>query len=147
MDINFKSKETGGISRNQNSSRVGRLAIFSVLIVIMVGVWYFWKGGSLPLATHGYQAVFLTNGQVYFGKLESAHGWLVLNDIYYLQASESLQQTATPTDNKNVQLVKLGTELHGPEDAMFIERDKVLFWENLKEDSKVVEAIKKDKPD
>jgi hypothetical protein len=37
--------------------------------------------------------------------------------------------------------VKLGSELHGPQDAMFIDSDKVMFWENMKDDSKVVQAI------
>jgi hypothetical protein len=100
-----------------------------------------------------YQAVFLTNGQVYFGKLDFEHKWAVLHDIYYLQKTEQLQQAvgAAPADpnllpsnpsNQQFQLVKLGTELHGPEDEMFIDRDKILFWENLRDDSRVVQKIK-----
>jgi hypothetical protein len=37
--------------------------------------------------------------------------------------------------------VKLGNELHGPEDEMTIEKAQVLYWENLKPSGKVSEAI------
>ncbi len=103
-----------------------------------------------------YQAVFLTNGQVYFGKLSQKHGgWIILKDIYYLQVTQNLQQasggnsdTATTgqsqatQQDQQVQLVKLGSELHGPEDEMFIARDKILFWENMSENSKVLNSIR-----
>jgi hypothetical protein len=101
-----------------------------------------------------YQAVFLTNGQVYFGKLDFEGHWYVLRDIYYLQVTQELQPASgngssqnitTPQNNsqqQKVQLVKLGSELHGPEDAMYIARDKIMFWENLKSDSRVIQTIK-----
>ncbi len=99
--------------------------------------------------TSKYQAVFLTNGQVYFGKLKNVSGkYVELTDIYYLQVQQSVQpqNKDTPaTDNPNVSLAKLGGELHGPEDKMSINRDQVLFWENLKPDAKVSKAIKDNK--
>lgn len=92
-----------------------------------------------------YQALFLTNGQVYFGHLQSVDGsYVKLKDIYYLQ----VQQQVQPDQNKNnqqqpqVSLAKLGGELHGPEDVMYVDRSQVLFWENLKNDGKVATAIK-----
>lgn len=92
-----------------------------------------------------YQAVFLTNGQVYFGKLQNATGeYLRLTDIYYLQVDSEIQSGEKADKNaadSNVQLIKLGNELHGPQDEMQISAQQVLFWENLKKDSKVSEAI------
>jgi hypothetical protein len=91
-----------------------------------------------------FQAVFLTNGQVYFGKVAKVdNGYVKLSNIYYLQ----VQQTVQPTDKSanqqpQVSLAKLGGELHGPEDVMYINRSQVLFWENLKDDGKVAKAIK-----
>ena len=38
-------------------------------------------------------------------------------------------------------LIKLGEELHEPEDLMIINKDNILFIENLKADSKIVKAI------
>ncbi|MDP2736693.1 MAG: hypothetical protein Q8O59_02830 [bacterium] len=95
-----------------------------------------------------YQAVFLSNGQVYFGKVTDANiQTLVLENIYYLrsagnlQTSEAKNSTTTP-ETDNFSLVKLGNELHGPEDKMSINLSQVLFVEDLKIDSKVVEAIR-----
>jgi hypothetical protein len=99
-----------------------------------------------------YQAVFLTNGQVYFGKLAVVNpGYLKLTDIYYLQVQSSSNGTTSAsqlsatasTTGSNVQLVKLGNELQGPEDMMAINREQVLFWENLKPSGKVTQAIDK----
>jgi hypothetical protein len=137
------------------------LISLAILVVVVVLVWYFAgakSGKVLGASTSGtYQAVFLTNGQVYFGKLSDANSnWITLTNIYYLQVTQNLQAAATSDQTKNatpsttgaanqsqnnIQLVKLGSELHGPTDEMHIERDKVLFWEDMKDDSKVVQAI------
>ena len=92
-----------------------------------------------------YQAVFLTNGQAYFGKVTDIDSnFLTIKNIYYLQAG----QTAQPKDNAStsstpLSLVKLGSEIHGPEDQMNIARSQILFYENLKNNSQVVQAIQK----
>jgi len=100
-----------------------------------------------PIVVNGeYTAVFLTNGQVYFGKVASVRGDnTVLIDIYYLQVSNPLQQTppAQASQQPQLSLVKLGNELHGPQDEMVINNDHILFTERLKGDGKVVQAIAK----
>jgi hypothetical protein len=99
------------------------------------------------IAKDKYQAVFLSNGQVYFGKLQNVSGkYVELTDIYYLQVQQSVQpqnKDVPATTDPNVSLAKLGGELHGPENKMSINREHVLFWENLKPDAKVSQAIKK----
>jgi hypothetical protein len=121
---------------------VAVLAWSTVAILTSTGV----IGPNASINKDDYQAVFLTNGQVYFGKLQNAKGeYLQLTDIYYLQVDSSIQSgeeaQAAASDN-NVQLIKLGNELHGPRDEMQISNQQVLFWENLKPDSRVSEAIK-----
>ena len=91
-----------------------------------------------------YQAVFLSNGQVYFGSLsdEEGHQFIVLQNVFYLQVTQPpqpLKQGEVPPTNIN--LVKLGGELHGPTDEMRINRDQVLFIEDMKSDSRVTQAI------
>jgi len=85
-----------------------------------------------------YQAVFLTNGQVYFGKLNDDGGnYVKLSDIYYLQTQEKVQpKDNKSTDQSNLTLIKLGKELHAPADEMNISRQQVLFWENIQDDGK-----------
>lgn len=130
--------------------------LWPVIIVIVLGVagWFAWSSmssGATAIDSSKYQAVFFTNGQVYFGKLQSFNsGYLKLTDIYYLQSQQSsgdnknsANPQSTSTDQNNVQLIKLGDEIHGPEDQMIISKDQVLFYENLKTDGKVTQSIKK----
>ncbi len=118
-----------------------------VVVLLVLGVWFAWSkmGGDAGVKSGQYQAVFLTNGQVYFGKVSDVNnGYVKLSDIYYLQVQQSVQPTdksKSSNDQSQVSLAKLGSELHGPEDSMNINRDQVLFWENLKNDGKVVQAI------
>jgi hypothetical protein len=116
-----------------------------VVAVLLLGCLGWWVYGMFSdgVMRDRYQAVFLSNNQVYFGKISNVNSdYVDLNDIYYLQVQQSVQ----PSDknaNPQVSLAKLGSELHGPEDRMRINRDQILFWENLKDNGKVVEAIKK----
>lgn len=96
--------------------------------------------------TDKFQAVFLNGGQVYFGKLVDVdRSTLAMKDIYYLrvnQNSSAVQPEAADQSAPDISLAKLGKELHGPEDVMFINKDQVLFWENLTDEGAVVKAIK-----
>lgn len=122
------------------------------IIVIAVVVFIFSNKTSNPsissqIKKDRYQAVFLnsTDGQVYFGKLAVFNNaFYKLSDIYYVRV-----QTVQPdkTDPKaevkqNISLAKLGNEIHGPEDVMYINKGNVMFFENLKEDGQVVKAIR-----
>ncbi len=129
-----------------------------VLIIVVVFVLALAAGAYLAISKNGpfnennniktseNQALFLTNGQVYFGHLSGLnHKYVMITDIFYLQVqqSQSLQQGTGGDTSSQVSLAKLGNELHGPEDKMFISSDQVLFWENLKPDGKVSQAIAK----
>lgn len=120
-------------------------------VVIAAAGWFGWsalQGGGPAIDSGKYQAVFFTNGQVYFGKLSSVNSdYLKLTDVFYLQAqaggdddSENPQQ-ASSGQGSNATLIKLGDEIHGPEDAMIISKDQVLFYENLKDTGKVSTTI------
>ncbi len=143
--------------RNALTAASGRTILIMLLIAALLGLavtrYFMQRQSSFASAVQAdrYQAVFLTNGQVYFGKINAITGnGYKLSDIYYLQVQQSVQ----PDTNKNqaqnqnqnqpqsLSLAKLGNELHGPENAMYIESKQVLFWENLKDDSQVVKAIK-----
>src|SRR3989344_1338265 len=108
---------------------------------------FFFQWPRLPIKAD-IQAVFLANGQVYFGRVgQSNLKYVELTDIYYLQLEEQLQGDGAPKEIKapDLSLLKLGNELHGPEDRMIITKDHIVFIEDLKEDSKVVEAIRANK--
>lgn len=125
------------------------LIAMSVLVITALGLSLFANSKGFwqyAVKQNQYQAVFLTNGQVYFGKIRSINaGYLNLADIYYLQAQQPVQPQANASpqtqSQPNLSLVKLGNEIHGPEDSMYIERSQILFWENLKTNGKVAQAI------
>lgn len=160
--------------RNRRRSTIGIVLI--VCLVVLVLILFFAvkelkgiKGGegnspassgsglfsqsadNLKIDQGKYQAVFLTNGQVYFGKISAHQGnYVELDDIFYLQVKPVLQQGDNTNSNNNtnaqaqkteLSLVKLGNELHGPLDRMMINRDQIVFIEDLKDDSKVTDAI------
>ncbi len=84
-----------------------------------------------------YQAVFLDNGQVFFGKLEkggSDHP--LLREVYYIgqQASPDGKQVA------NI-LLKRGGEWHGP-DSMYLTKNHIVIIEPVSATSRVAELIK-----
>jgi hypothetical protein len=125
--------------------------VYLILAVVVVYAIVYTNGFGLinkKSANSGWQAVFLSNGQVYFGHLGSSDKQFAeLSNIYYLQVDqqESLQPgkttTAATTEQPKLTLIKLGNELHGPNDKMTINRDHILFIEDMKSDSKVVAAI------
>lgn len=87
-----------------------------------------------------YYAFFLNNDQVYFGKLLSNNKEeVVISKVYYVSSNENT--TTDQSGQPQFQLIKLGNELHGPTDKMYINRNQVLFYEQLRKDSKIVESI------
>jgi hypothetical protein len=127
------------------SSKVLVVVLIVVGIALLAGMslWFF-RGSNSAVKGDQYQAVFLTNGQVYFGKLSNPNNkYVELKDIYYLQVTQQEIQEGSndASADPQISLAKLGNELHGPEDSMYISRDQVLFWENLKGDGDVVTAI------
>lgn len=159
--MEFKSSQSNRVVQGQamNDQRTGMnmndfqsnskkvwmaIAGLVVVIVLICGGMWLWRTMNTGVKGGQYQALFMTNGQVYFGHLSGVdEKYVNLKDIYYLQVQQSVQ----PAEKKDkdaqpqVSLAKLGSELHGPEDEMHINREQVLFWENLKDDSKVVKAI------
>lgn len=88
-------------------------------------------------------AVFLTNGQVYFGHMSKSGGDVVLKDIYYIQTNQAnaAANAQTQQQQPNLSLVKLGNELHGPVDLMRINKQQIILTEEMKEDAQVVKSI------
>lgn len=93
---------------------------------------------ALPFSgTEKLSAVFLLDGEAYFGHLDDAP-WsdsVTLTDVYYL---EDARKTTT---DLAVGLLKRGGELHQPADGMHIRRDKVLGIERVSLDSPLARAI------
>ncbi len=136
-----KSKKLPGLL----AAAVGALVVLGLIWWLVSGN----SGNSAPLIqSDKYQAVFLTNGQVYFGKLSQQNsGYMKISSVFYLQRKATASddktnpQSAAAQTANDVELIKLGNEIHGPEDVMVIPRDQILFYENLKSDGSVSKTI------
>ncbi len=134
------------VVKKNNHIRIFKLFVYLLLVCVLVlisffGYRYFMSQKNL---SKPYVAVFLTNGQVYFGKtLKNNENEMVLKNVYYLRdvASERVGESAEAI-TKQLSIIKLGTEVHGPTDMIFINKSSVLFFEELRDNSKVVETIK-----
>lgn len=122
--------------------------LFSLTILAIALATLFYFGGKREgefVNKDRVQAVFLTSGQVYFGKVKDiTNQYVDLQEVYYLNSQQQPDTEGTSETNTQAttfSLVKLGCELHGPVDQMIINRDQVSFWENLKDDGKVAKAI------
>jgi len=144
-------KPTAG--KNKTKLDFGKVSslfmLFTVTIlafILVLGLVFLSDGNqeAEAIQTERYQAVFLDSqdGQVYFGKMGVFNkDMYVLTDIYYVRVENPIQPQGTEAQQPNISLAKLGNELHGPQDVMYISRDRVLYWENLKDDGQVVTAI------
>ena len=151
MQRNLGSRHLGEERNLKKPLIIGGGAVVALLIVVTL-VWSLitsFGGGGTGIDGSKYQAVFFTNGQVYFGKLHTFNDeYMKLTDIYYLQTQSATTEDSknpqqTSSDSGNPTLIKLGSEIHGPEDEMIVSKDQVLFYENLKTDGKVAQSIEK----
>ena len=119
------------------------LVLIALIVVVLLVRAQILRGGTSALFASSavdvidrnlYQAVFLTNGSTYFGRLqEQGSDWFVLSDVFYLSSS----------DQSGTQLIKRGSEPQGPKEPMLISRQQVLFIENMRDDSDIVALIKR----
>jgi len=87
--------------------------------------------------TTEYQAVFLDNGQAFFGKVEHPGAdYLLLEDVFYIQR----QVNQDTNEVKNI-LIKRGSEWHGP-DLMYINNSHIVLIEPVAAGSQVAKLIK-----
>lgn len=100
------------------------------------------SNSSAP-SSSDYVAIYMENSKVYFGKMEGADSdEPKLTDVFTLNVNTS-QAEDNETPQTEFELVKLTDQFQAPTDLLVLSRNKILYWEPLKSDSRVVEAIKK----
>ena len=125
------------------------LAIVLLFAVAAAGAAYGLKNQTLfkkTQAPNKFHAVFLTNGQVFFGVIRREdQQTLVLDNVFYLQLVD--QQLPPETEGgqpRTVQaprLVKKSDDVYGPTGSVRINRDQVTLIEELRENSQVLQQI------
>jgi hypothetical protein len=121
-----------------------RLAVPVIVLLLVLG------GVSLYAArafrTHAvemstpYQAVLLSNGSAYFGRLEGlGTDYPVLREVYYVQSVQNPE-----TKQVSNILVKRGKEWHAP-DRMILNENMIVFVEPVNPGSRVAQLIEQAK--
>lgn len=121
------------------------LALVSILAVGLLGLiaWYTLRPSAQPLNANQYQVVYLTGGQMFFGKLQNTDG-----DYLYMKSPYTAQSTTASADDKTkaaeptTTLLRVKDQLYGPDDTVAVKSSQVVFWQNLRDDSKVTQALK-----
>jgi hypothetical protein len=142
LQRNEVQRNTAGASYPRRNNQQGSAIIQTIwalagLAVIIAAFLYMRTVTPSSISfTTPYQAVLLTNGSAYFGKLEG-YGTPrpVLTDVYYI-----VSQTNPDTKQTNSVLVKRGKELHEP-DRMYINPNQILCVEPVGANSKVAQLI------
>lgn len=102
-----------------------------------------WWDFTLPSFGRGtYQAIFLTNGQTYFGRYYDRLGaYAKIEEVYYLQQIQGADPNAAP----DTKIVRRGNELHGPSSRMLVPKTAVLFVEDLTDASPIAQFMAQDR--
>ena len=123
----------------------GRLARIALLIIgaaLLFAAVRWWDFALPSFGAARYQAVFLANGQTYFGHLVDRIGpYVKVENAYYIQQATPSED---PQQAPESRLIRRGNELHRPLPFVLIPRTAILFVEDLRPDSPVGQFMIKD---
>lgn len=114
------------------------LFVILVIIVIILGIWigaliFEASASENPNAPSAYAAVYLTTGDIYYGKLNwfpSPH----LTDVWLLQKGTG--STATEFG-----MTPFTSAFWGPIDEVYLNPNQIVFWTYLRNNSQVAQAL------
>jgi hypothetical protein len=107
------------------------LVIVTALIIVLVGVYFLYRGISL----NSYSVVYMSNQEVLVGRLVEFPRVRLFNP-YLLDNSPSIDN---PEEN-NFQLTPIGGSLWGA-NKLYINSEQVLFHSVVSEDSDIFKAL------
>jgi hypothetical protein len=115
----------------------------AVLVFVLAFFFTQWWDFTVPsLGRAQYQAVFLANGQKYFGRYYDRLGaYAKIEDVYYLQQVQGSDPNAAP----DTKLLRRGLELHEPTSRMLIPKSAILFVEDLTDASPIAQFMQRDR--
>ena len=116
-------------------ARIGIAISVFLLAFAIVRVWDF----TIPrIGAARYQAVFLSNGQTWFGHYRDRIGpYAAIGSVYYVQTKAAQEADVPPTS----QLIRRGNELHAPDPQVLIPKTAILFIEDLRDDSPIAKYM------
>jgi len=113
-----------------------KILIYLIIILLAVVSIYLGHAFSKKIFFFGFekwQAVQLINGDVCYGKLQT-FPCCKLSEAYFIQ-------TIQEETNSVPQLKPLNSLFFGPENVMHLQKQQILWWADLSENSQVLKAI------
>lgn len=139
--MNTTTEARGGTSPTLVLAAIALLAAIAALALGVLGGGGGADEGNLAedlvaaIDEDAYQAVTLTSGTVYYGKLSADGGALLLDDVYYLGGATE--------ENPSGSLVKRGAEIYAPEGAMVLNPELVVQIDEIGADSVIARGIER----
>jgi len=113
------------------------LIVILVVFLVGAGVWVgisIIGGNSSPSALSPYSAVYLSTGDIYFGKLSwspAPH----MDDAWFLQRSTDAK------GNPTVGVYPFSQVAWGPSDTVYFNSSQIIFWTRLNSTSSIAQLI------
>jgi len=137
----FANSDSFSSSKRKNNGLLTLIVGIIILIILVIALFLVILKPAMN-QNSSWSAVFLTNGRTYFGKIEKENTeFMTLNDVYYLQVQQAPPVAEGEEPQSQLSLMSVGDEIHGPENFMRINKDHVLFIEELKANSSIVTSI------
>lgn len=121
------------------ASRAGAARIALALLVVLSAFFFvrWWDFVISPPFGPNYQAVFLVNGQAYFGEYRDRLGaYSKIDNVFYIQ------QAPQGDESVETRIIRRGSELHSPVASLLVPKSSVQFVEDLREDSSIAVFIR-----
>jgi len=123
----------------KNKIKIVIIVVIGVSVLFFLYLVFAWGKGLWPFEAK-YQVVTLVNGEVYYGRL-SFFPSPKLIDAWFFQQTPSAAEEETP----GINLVPFNSLFFGPENVLYLEKDQIIWWADLKQDSQIVKFIENQK--
>jgi hypothetical protein len=120
---------------------IGRILLAVALFVGAFAFVEWWDFVPPSVGGARYQAVFLSNGQTYFGHYVDRLGpYAKIENAFYIQQTPAPNENEAPTSK----IVRRGNEFHNPEPFVLLPKTAILFVEDLRADSSVAQFMERE---
>ena len=120
-------------------SKLNKVLLVGVILLLIVLAVVLWKPSVFNVFKPSYYAVYLTSGDLYFGKT-SCFNHEVLTDVRMIQKEQTDEKT-----QPQLNLVKFKDAFWGPSDELRLNEKNILWTVKLSEESQVVKLINEQK--
>lgn len=119
--------------RSMVSHKVFFLILF-IIVLIALGVWLGMASKADPKAESPYAAVYLTTGDIYFGKF-SRFPMPHITDAWHLD--RGVDKNGTP----QMGLSEVKNAFWAPSGDIYLNRNQIVFWTELRNDSQLIPVL------